>query len=402
LVGLLGILLVFYVMQKKKEKGRDKESLSQLETSLPPLKLPKSNKVFKLFFYGAILLSGFIALSFMAHVATGEGKPPVEFLVAALVILMGLLVLIVFMMFMAIRKEIFLPNILKKKDKAAKKALLLIPGIMGEGEVIQSYLMAIERHKKAEKTTRDWIAARMGDLVQLLFLPFFIFWKVRKESPLSGTIILVTNRRIILLRTDMSRKRLKDLRQIAYAKIHSLGIRPHTKRSLMGRPAPQGEFLDIKFTSDEVFTLLASRFELEGFCGKVEQILKEGSPQWTRPHALDVERVCPSCYRILDPHLAYCNLCYLGKKMRSPKRAAILSLIYPGLGQFYNGSLWKGVLFMTVHTILLFASAVLGISWYSQYAEVDPSSFMYTIAWLLAVWAMSVVDAYVDFTVGRE
>jgi TM2 domain-containing membrane protein YozV len=34
--------------------------------------------------------------------------------------------------------------------------------------------------------------------------------------------------------------------------------------------------------------------------------------------------------------------------MRSPGTAAVLSLIVPGVGQFYNGTLWRGVFWLIV------------------------------------------------------
>ena len=33
---------------------------------------------------------------------------------------------------------------------------------------------------------------------------------------------------------------------------------------------------------------------------------------------------------------------------RSPGRAAVLSLIIPGVGQFYNGDFWRGVIWLIV------------------------------------------------------
>lgn len=79
------------------------------------------------------------------------------------------------------------------------------------------------------------------------------------------------------------------------------------------------------------------------------------------------------------------------------RQAAIRSLLYPGLGQFYNGSLGKGIFFITIHTASLFLVARVVVTWYSRYAEVDPFSFIFPLACSLTIWSMAVVDAYNDF-----
>lgn len=62
---------------------------------------------------------------------------------------------------------------------------------------------------------------------------------------------------------------------------------------------------------------------------------------------------------------------------KNPGLAAVLSFLFPGLGQIYNGQIGKGVLFMVAQAInLLLMAVAIGLA-------------LYPLAW---VWGM--VDAY--------
>ena len=86
---------------------------------------------------------------------------------------------------------------------------------------------------------------------------------------------------------------------------------------------------------------------------------------------------------------------------RSPKLAALLSAVLPGLGQFYNQEWVKGagflistlvidaVLGVTTETMTLFQSAFFG----GQAGKVNVSSFVLRILPLVALAMWSIADA---------
>ena len=64
--------------------------------------------------------------------------------------------------------------------------------------------------------------------------------------------------------------------------------------------------------------------------------------------------------------------------MKDQMVAAILSLLFPGLGQLYNGETEKGILFLITGTLLCLISFAL----------------FFTLMGAVILWLWSVVDAY--------
>ena len=70
------------------------------------------------------------------------------------------------------------------------------------------------------------------------------------------------------------------------------------------------------------------------------KIQPEGKPKEVQP-----EELCPACFAPLEKGLLRCTHCWAGFK--SPRKALIKSLLLPGLGDFYLGHRFLGVLEMT-------------------------------------------------------
>ncbi len=85
-------------------------------------------------------------------------------------------------------------------------------------------------------------------------------------------------------------------------------------------------------------------------------------------------------------------------KTKTPFYSAILSGLYPGLGQFYNGSLWRGVLFLIFFTTALTVTFRIFMIWYWQHMEVPAALIVLFITGLVSIWALAIVDAYADVT----
>jgi len=83
----------------------------------------------------------------------------------------------------------------------------------------------------------------------------------------------------------------------------------------------------------------------------------------------------------VDPQAEICPKCGVRIKQLPASTAAkslwvavVLSAIFPGLGQFYNGQTTKGVLFLVLGIILIFLIFIL----------------------YLVFWAYNIYDAYAD------
>ncbi len=93
-----------------------------------------------------------------------------------------------------------------------------------------------------------------------------------------------------------------------------------------------------------------------------------------------------------------------------PKKAALYSLLYPGLGEYYSGQKRKALAISTIATFFLVKSAVhywnyrvyrddyLENGFYSSKIEYENQfrSFMSSVFWYLGVLGFSMVDSYIS------
>jgi len=69
------------------------------------------------------------------------------------------------------------------------------------------------------------------------------------------------------------------------------------------------------------------------------------------------EELCPSCFATLEKGLVRCTHCWAGFKR--PQKALLRSLLLPGLGDFYLGHRFLGILEMTGSALVWFAAVAL-------------------------------------------
>ena len=80
---------------------------------------------------------------------------------------------------------------------------------------------------------------------------------------------------------------------------------------------------------------------------------------------------------------------------RSPALSALLSAVFPGLGQFYNRHWWKGVGFLAATLLLMqFAAGSFSLDAILSGEAVDLRPVLGSLIVLAAVALWSVVDAY--------
>jgi len=80
--------------------------------------------------------------------------------------------------------------------------------------------------------------------------------------------------------------------------------------------------------------------------------------------------------------------------------ATVLSAIFPGLGQFYNGKLTKGFVFFIIGGLLFYRAYIFFI------AKLDPIVFIikgfaqysgiFILIFFVVLWAFSIIDANKD------
>ena len=106
-------------------------------------------------------------------------------------------------------------------------------------------------------------------------------------------------------------------------------------------------------------------------CGKEVQGNPPFCPQCGKPlqpavSATQSTAYCPHCGAQIDPQAEICPKCGVrvkqvpaGAERKSPGLAAVLSFLFTGLGQIYNGQIGKGIAFVVIGIILLFTIIIL-------------------------------------------
>ena len=86
------------------------------------------------------------------------------------------------------------------------------------------------------------------------------------------------------------------------------------------------------------------------------------------------------------------------KEEKNPTVALVLSFLFMGLGQFYNGEIKKGVIFLVSYmvSIVLMSVMVIDVSWQvaSRFVFRAPSSFTEELAGFLLIWIGLLGAAY--------
>lgn len=139
---------------------------------------------------------------------------------------------------------------------------------------------------------------------------------------LNKRAIIFTTERILLLQVD-SRNRPQDLlSQISYVEISALSSTWQGICRILLRNGKKLKFLKVP-RSDRKF--------LHKFLGELLQA-NAGSGGSS---AQALQHLCPRCYKVVPGHPAQCPACL--QKFKSARLAAILSFVFPGIGDFYLG-----------------------------------------------------------------
>ncbi len=192
--------------------------------------------------------------------------------------------------------------------------------------------------------------------------------------------IVLTDRRILMVQIDW-KERPKDLHtQIRYPSIESvkrsgigntvLRLDDGTKRVIQGMPK-------------------ADRKLLMELSDNIRQVIERDGT--------GVEDLCPHCFAVVAERPARCAVC--GGAFKSARTAALRSLVFPGLGDFYLGH-WKFAIWETLIIGFIWLSMLLTILLPSPDYPVDPATSVVTAA--MIVLFFHVPDALLTRYIGRK
>jgi len=201
-------------------------------------------------------------------------------------------------------------------------------------------------------------------------------------------VLLMTNRRVVII--DMS-VRFSGIRQIGYGDIASLTLEPATPSSLLFRSLLRNCYFSLQLK-------LGSNGGRTGFqfSGANRQLL-ERLQQHFEDHRAEGERldetfICDTCLR--PKSAAGCSTCTAANK--DNWKPLILSLLYPGLGQFYNRELVRGTLVSSFFSFCIISLTIPIIEITSRSAEFTSQHVnvvAQNIAGLVFLYTVSCLDA---------
>jgi hypothetical protein len=126
------------------------------------------------------------------------------------------------------------------------------------------------------------------------------------------TTLVLTDRRVMLIHTDSKQRPRMFANQLPLERIHST--------------AGRNSYVFIRSGREQLMFHGVKRSEARQLKGLLESTAtKKGG--W--------QNLCPRCFTATDDAPLSCEKC--GEEFKSPKKAALRSLLFPGLGDFYLG-----------------------------------------------------------------
>ncbi|ETW94515.1 MAG: hypothetical protein ETSY1_34510 [Candidatus Entotheonella factor] len=195
------------------------------------------------------------------------------------------------------------------------------------------------------------------------------------------SLALATQQRLLLIDMRFNGYQIQSVWQLPYHQIASIDLPEENRFAIAGLPAR----MTIAVHSNQKLVFEASRFELSGFAEALEQLRAQPHVEGVPSSPLGLGRIFPDAAAPTMP-----------PDHKRPLRAALLSVLYPGIGQLYNGELWRGGLFLILYTLTLGMAWQLFMNWYLQYTEVPFTFILFLTSGVLLIWILAIFDAYTD------
>lgn len=152
---------------------------------------------------------------------------------------------------------------------------------------------------------------------------------------LNRRALALTTERLILLQID-SRRRPRELRShVVLRAVDNLS------RSILGNSR-------LRLKSGKTYTIAyVPRRDRKTLVAMIREWQQRASRESA---AQTLEHLCPHCYVSVDGHPVQCPQC--GGAFKSPRKAGLLSLVFPGLGDIYIGHLRFAILEILVAALI--------------------------------------------------
>ena len=272
--------------------------------------------------------------------------------------------------------DFFREKQIKRNEKVLQRHAPIVAKVLRPNEKIRHFTIG-QRIPDGRES-----ALRGGFLIDSFLMVITAMMKI-------DTVLLVlTDRRILILQIDLFGSRLRSIREGSYQGIRRVATDRPSRIILMMNRYGAG-FLTLEYSGKggtKSFHIPRS--------GQADQMKKEIEERIGGSHSdfVGVRGICVECNSSIPDAQSTCPICH--RAVRSPWRTARLSLFYPGLGQLKNQTLLKGVVFLSLGTYFLFRLAVqLLIAWQGT-AEVDPNHTALLLMMVIATWISSAADAY--------
>lgn len=202
-------------------------------------------------------------------------------------------------------------------------------------------------------------------------------------------LFILTTHRILILKTDLSGRQIKRVRELSYQSIDKVDTQPWTKLETRIARLNGTGFISIHL--QEIEEVLQFRLLWAELADIIRDEIAERK-SLSKDSFSGIRDICIKCSSTIPTGGNQCLKC--GLKKVSPVQAALLSLLYPGLGQLKYGSLLRGTIFMIIGTAFLFSLVIFLYTLYRGNAEIYPYDLTQIVLYSAIFWALSVTDAY--------
>jgi hypothetical protein len=272
--------------------------------------------------------------------------------------------------------------------------LLVLLGYLGLLGAVFSFLFAAKHGVAiswASRYGQRMIARYGGVLTKLLARDekIRLYSAIRISASHQELLLVLTTHRALMLYADALLWAPQRIREVDYGSIADVEVETPKQAGKVFRSMTPGALLTIRLqeSSTRLTYLIVDARLAESI--KAEILERK---QAARGDFRGVREICPRCLNTIGQGSERCARCLT--RAMEPGRALRLSLLFPGLGQFANNSVLKGVIFLAAGVLLLSAIAYPAMILFYGTSEVSALSILTPSIYLATLWAISAWDAH--------
>jgi hypothetical protein len=199
------------------------------------------------------------------------------------------------------------------------------------------------------------------------------------------TCLVLTDRRIIFVNSSSAGQQKHFRNQALYTEIQNVQMRSFLSS------ASKLKFKDGKTLAIGGFKG-GDRKYLQQYIPELVSAMPKEAPRVER----SIQYLCPHCPAIYAKLTDACGNC--GTRFKSPKKAALMSLCLPGLGDLYLGHRFFGTLELIGSIIawLFLLAAIISV------AKGEKDSLSALVGWVIIVGLANLVDYFITLAMGRK